>query len=203
MHNTQTSADVDAEAVAEWTSRVSRAVDLEGIANDGLGYTVTITGPLKQKKPGIRKRSMARMASLPQRKPSVPTIPEDTKMGLEIPVQREVAVRESWHSLKALEHGARWASYSSDDNIRFEKYETENPDLEYLGDQTVLSPIETTPIPPPQADIENRERGDSIDGFMALPAMPWRTNSPPPDHVINEVSARMDLLFPNNQRHEK
>jgi hypothetical protein len=202
MQNTLTSNEIDAEAVAEWTSRVSRAVDLEGIANDGLGYTVTITGPMKQKRVGIRKRSLAAIASIPQRKGSAPKDPQEIKTGLEIPVHREVAVRESWHSLKALEHGARWASYSSDDNIRFETYEAENRDLEYLGDQSMLGPTDL-PVPPPQAEVANQERGDSIDGFMALPAMPWRTNSPPPDHVLHEVSARMDLLFPNNQRHEK
>ena len=30
---------------AEWTTLVGKAIDLEGISNDGLGYTVTISGP--------------------------------------------------------------------------------------------------------------------------------------------------------------
>jgi hypothetical protein len=39
----------DHEAISEWTTAMARAIDLEGIATDGFGYTVTISGPLLPK----------------------------------------------------------------------------------------------------------------------------------------------------------
>jgi hypothetical protein len=47
----------DYKAVAEWAAIMSRTIDIEGIANDGFGYSVTITGPISA-------------SAVPQRRPS-------------------------------------------------------------------------------------------------------------------------------------
>ncbi|KAE9983789.1 hypothetical protein BLS_003705 [Venturia inaequalis] len=47
---TQGSLDFDHEAVASWQQHHSRTIDLEGIGDDGFGYSVVISGPTKRKR---------------------------------------------------------------------------------------------------------------------------------------------------------
>jgi hypothetical protein len=67
---TQNSTELDYEGVAGWQVFHSRTIDLEGIGEDGFGYTVTITGPTKRRKklvksnPNVRK-NMEEGSSLP------------------------------------------------------------------------------------------------------------------------------------------
>jgi hypothetical protein len=49
-------ASLDCEDYAAWSSLMYRPVDLEGIGEDGLGYTVNISGPPKPSKRGRRLR---------------------------------------------------------------------------------------------------------------------------------------------------
>jgi hypothetical protein len=54
----------DYEAVAEWAAIMSRTIDIEGIANDGFGYSVTITGPISASaKPRRRPSKLRKSAS--------------------------------------------------------------------------------------------------------------------------------------------
>lgn len=53
----------DYEAVAEWAAIMSRTIDIEGIANDGFGYSVTITGPIAASAPRRRPSKLRKSAS--------------------------------------------------------------------------------------------------------------------------------------------
>jgi hypothetical protein len=53
----------DYEAIAEWTAIMSRTIDIEGIANDGFGYSVTITGPISASAPRRRLSKLQKSTS--------------------------------------------------------------------------------------------------------------------------------------------
>lgn len=60
---TQSSTALDHEGVTNWQIQHSRTIDLEGIREDGFGYTVTITGPPRRRNkllkshPSLRKNA--------------------------------------------------------------------------------------------------------------------------------------------------
>jgi hypothetical protein len=54
---------VSHEDYAAWVGRTYRAVDLEGLELDGLGYSVTITGPPKKRHKLSKKAMDLRKAS--------------------------------------------------------------------------------------------------------------------------------------------
>lgn len=67
---TQSSMDFDHEAVANWQQQHSRTIDLEGIGEDGFGYSVVISGPTKRKrltKPNPNTRKGADISLQPGR----------------------------------------------------------------------------------------------------------------------------------------
>ncbi|QDS71975.1 hypothetical protein FKW77_001358 [Venturia effusa] len=53
---TQSSLEFDHEAVTSWQQQHARTIDLEGIKEDGLGYSVVISGPTKRKR--LRKPNL-------------------------------------------------------------------------------------------------------------------------------------------------
>jgi hypothetical protein len=131
----------DLEDAKEWSTIVSRAIDLDGIANDGLGYTVTISGPPRQrrklqKKPGASMRAMTPQ----QRKQSVQSMSEDGKPAFEIPVQTELSIQETYHTGPVGKRATFWDSRVSSENGTAMELEScgEQPDLEFLGNPDML-----------------------------------------------------------------
>jgi hypothetical protein len=74
-------------------SRVSRPIDLEGIADDGFGYTVKISAPGHLQQKASRHMWHIPKFDLGRRRKSLPEMSE-IKDGLNIPMTREVDVRE-------------------------------------------------------------------------------------------------------------
>jgi hypothetical protein len=159
------------DASAEWMAEMSRAIDLDGIANDGMGYTVTITGPAR-KRSKLKKWSQPGVSSVQQRKASVSKCANNGKTGLEIPMETEVMVRESY--LEAQQKRSRWGSLVSDaENMKFENVEFGKGEdgMGYLGDSSFLkSASEEREV----TGMKNWDGFDrlSIDSVEALPAMP-------------------------------
>jgi hypothetical protein len=56
----------DHEGQTNWTTLMSRTIDLEGIGEDGFGYTVTITGPPRPRKRHARWKRATKSSVQPQ-----------------------------------------------------------------------------------------------------------------------------------------
>jgi hypothetical protein len=79
----------------DWTPGVSRSVDLEGIANDGFGYTVNVTGAGQAQQ--APSNGMWRVPSfhLRGKRKNVPEV-AGIKDALAIPITTELDVSETW-----------------------------------------------------------------------------------------------------------
>jgi hypothetical protein len=154
-------------------AELSRAIDLDGIANDGMGYTVTITGPAR-KRSKLRKWSKNGVPPVQQRKMSASKFANETMTGLEIPMETEVMVKESY--VEAGQKRSRWGSLAGNsDNMTFENVEFGEGEkgLGYLGDTSFLrSASEEREV----TGMKNWDGFDrlSIESVEALPAMPWK-----------------------------
>jgi hypothetical protein len=90
---TQNSTELDYEGVASWQTFHSRTIDLEGIGEDGFGYTVTITGPSKRRKKLVKshpnlRRSMEEGLSSPHSFQQIkPPHSKEWKTSKSIPLQ--------------------------------------------------------------------------------------------------------------------
>jgi hypothetical protein len=133
---------IELEDAKEWETIVSRTLDLDGIANDGLGYTVTISGPPRQrrklqKKPGA---SSVRAMTPQQRKYSVQSMSEHEKPAFEIPVQTELSIQETYHSGPVGRRATFWDPRTPSENGTAVDFETGSgqPDLEFLGNPNML-----------------------------------------------------------------
>jgi hypothetical protein len=150
---------------------ISRTIDLDGIANDGLGYTVTITGP-PRKRSKLNKWSRTEIPIMLQRKASMSKSAHDGATGLEIPMQTEVMVHESYHAIG--EKRSHWGSLAgTSENMTFENVEFGDGEggLEYLGDESFLKPASEAPVVAGTKDGNGADESGS-DNVEALPAMP-------------------------------
>ena len=93
-----------ATEVAEWTTAIQNIIDLEGIANDGLGYTVTITGP-DNPRPKARKWFKVASTNLLRPRESSRIAQLETTQTLAIPLKTEIVVSESMCSFSGTERG--------------------------------------------------------------------------------------------------
>jgi hypothetical protein len=128
----------DCEAIAEWAAIMSRTIDIEGIANDGFGYSVTITGPVspsaepRRRMSRLRKSSSARFQQTQEKKSN-----RRKSFGWQLP--REILEPSSWGStvFKKTDSGDRAASPSTMtvDNIEIA--------LDSFSDPTVINPTPT------------------------------------------------------------
>ncbi|KAF2668637.1 hypothetical protein BT63DRAFT_456279 [Microthyrium microscopicum] len=108
-----TNHKADAREILDWEASM-RIVDLEGIADDGLGYTVTITGPLTPR-PGEKplswfQRSLLSKAFSRRESTQSATSSEPTPV-ISIPQKTELAIRESWRG--SHDRTDRWGSITS------------------------------------------------------------------------------------------
>jgi hypothetical protein len=119
-------------------------VDLEGIANDGLGYTVTISGP---DRPSLKRRKWLKAPTMnllfPRERSQRPS--PITTRGLAIPLKTEVVIDESWRSPHGSHSGSRHDIEASDMTI---DAAISHMTPKYLGDQSLMTP-EPTKSPRP------------------------------------------------------
>jgi hypothetical protein len=131
----------DVEEVEEWTNIVRNVVDLEGIANDGLGYTVTITGPNQPRR--AKRWFNAATTNLLDPRRRINRAPPNTILNLEIPLKTEVQIEESYRSKSFAESSSRNPRSqrpSYDEKAMEEMY----PDL--------FGQVELTTVPPFSVD---------------------------------------------------
>ncbi len=133
----------DYEAVAEWTAIMSRTIDIEGIANDGFGYSVTITGPISATaKPRRRPSKLRKSTSAQFQHAQAMKNRERKSSGWQIPT--DVLEPGSWGStvFKKMDSGDRAISPSTmtADNIEIA--------LDSISDPTVLNPTPRVPPDP-------------------------------------------------------
>jgi hypothetical protein len=162
----------------EWTSIVENLVDLEGIANDGLGYTVSITGPDRPSPKGRKWLRVPRMNLLHPRESSRRAPPVTTR-GLAIPLKTEVVINESWRSTTTAGRGSRHGS-ANDIPATDMTIDAAIGHIfpEYLGDSSMLTP-EPAEDPTPQkvADSSGRGSNGSISMSPAKPGSGNRVNN--------------------------
>jgi len=131
------------EDAKEWSAIVSRAIDLDGIADDGLGYTVTISGPPRERRKLKKKNRESSVVLTPQqRKQSVQSMSEDGKPAFEIPVQTEVSIQETYHTGPVGRRATFWDPRLSSENGTADLESGSGPDLEFLGNSQMLNYID-------------------------------------------------------------
>jgi hypothetical protein len=138
----------DYEAVAEWAAIMSRTIDIEGIANDGFGYSVTITGPISASAKPRRRSSKLRKTASQQFQHSQAMRSRERK-GSRWHMPSDALEPSSWGStvFKKMDSGDRAISPSTTmtaDNIEIA--------LDAFSNPTVLNP--TPHVPRDDADPE-------------------------------------------------
>jgi hypothetical protein len=73
-----------------------RAIDLEGIADDGFGYTVKVTAPGQTLQAPSNRMWRVPKFNLGRKKKEVSSEDMAAKYGLSIPIVTELNVAESW-----------------------------------------------------------------------------------------------------------
>lgn len=190
--------------VSEWRAAMSRTIDLEGIATDGMGYTIRIAGPTKREQAELRvKQNMAKAGLITlgesSKKPHhdiEKQIPQkgNNKYALrEIEAKTEVDVRESFHSSS---YGARAWGFTPAERQQHEglsPFHADDLDFE----TSALTPTDADEGPwtesPTSATFSNRQRDlsknptffESVESLEALPTMPS-----PPEYSYNAGSSR-------------
>jgi hypothetical protein len=136
----------DYEAVAEWTAIMSRTIDIEGIANDGMGYSVTITGPISATANPRRRPSKLRKSASAQFQHSQAMKSRERK-GSRWQIPSDVLEPGSWGStVFKKDSGDRAVSPSTltADNIEIA--------LDSFSDPTVINPTPRVPQDPEMLD---------------------------------------------------
>jgi len=138
----------DYEAVAEWAAIMSRTIDIEGIANDGFGYSVTITGPISASANPRRRPSKLRKSASAQFQHSQAMKSRERK-GSRWQIPSDVLEPGSWGStvFKKMDSADRAISPSTmtADNIEIA--------LDAFSEPTVLNPTPHVP----RDDTETRD----------------------------------------------
>lgn len=121
-------AEIDYDFQPGWVAPQPKYFDLEGLACDGYGYTVVISGPAKSRRNPFRRRSRGlreSQASEPALQKPKPVFEEREKSAsLDIATVKEVEVRESWH----------WSRASSPDKfVMFDNRSASSADVELGG----------------------------------------------------------------------
>jgi hypothetical protein len=130
----ETKGSQDLEAVREWREMMSRTIDLEGIANDGFGYTVTISGPIGGPKTNGMRLPWGRRSSPAETDPRTSTMMKRT----------EVTVEKSWPSDRRAQNQPEHNRVSPEslDEMTFESMGLQMNGL--LDDRPSQSPMNTT-----------------------------------------------------------
>lgn len=183
---------------------MSRTIDLEGIATDGMGYTIRIAGPTKREQAELRvKQNMAKAGLITMGDSRKKThdlekqVPQKNNNNFalrEIEAKTEVDVRESFHSSS---YGARAWGFTPAERQQHEglsPFHADDLDFE----TSALTPTEGTERPwsyesPTSATFSNRQRDlsknptffESIESLEALPTMPS-----PPEYSHGAGSSR-------------
>lgn len=193
---------------------ITRTVDLEGIATDGYGYSVTITAPggRRQPKPKYMWRVPKFTLGRINQEPDPPTDPSD---GLAIPMTREVNVRESWKAPPEKDVNLTSASGHSSDL----ENAIDHMDLEYLGESASpprssvdrKSPVAERAVPQPSRShgitsvdddevnytrysVETVETDRTRSFIGTLPPVNQRPSTSPSDRPLREADSQMNLL---------
>jgi hypothetical protein len=178
----------DAEEANGWESIVNNVVDLEGIANDGLGYTVNICGPAKQRRQWKSASNWFCGAKPFLRHPKVnfDKNQNSTANTLEIPCSTEFeVVGESWRATRvskqfAAAHGSRTVSSADIDAEIGQMFP------EYLGDESMLA-VDSEKAPPP---LQTTVSTTSIDTTVSPTYSPCvsKPGRPPENEAISNLN---------------
>jgi hypothetical protein len=168
-------AEGDPEAISEWMDIMARTVDLDGIADDGVGYNVTISGPTRTRS-RLRRKTRSKTASISQRKGNMRDASDDAPIGLEIPMETEVTVCESKRAVPFMERYSNWSSVTGgSENMTFENVEFGHGQegLQYLGDASFLNPTLEEPTVV-QTEESNVKDGNSVKSLEVVPIVPTK-----------------------------
>jgi hypothetical protein len=200
---TKMSISQDPDGINEWTQTMSRTIDLEGIAPDGFGYTVTISGPSGPVQTNPSNRAIG-LFQLPWRRSSVAPQDEPMDEALTMRKQTEVSVQQTWQSTSfdtsysSRRYRSRLNSLSpaSLDDMTFESMglrmngllDDDVPEVRRPASSSMVHPLGGHPVgdytprvsahPPPHLQ---RHRSLSLEDDEDLPARPqlatiWRNS---------------------------
>ncbi|KAF2402985.1 hypothetical protein EJ06DRAFT_316167 [Trichodelitschia bisporula] len=162
--DTKLTSAKDPEDMPTWGTTVFRTIDLEGIAIDGLGYTVRISGPFcKKKKKSARKEEW--MASMTRKGSSAENLgissQASQKQPVEIVTEKSFEVRESFHENILDENSWRfWAMSQQRSNEEDMDIEIERAGAG-LNDWSLLDNL---PTPQSPASPPDERRDGSLEG---------------------------------------
>jgi hypothetical protein len=111
---TQSSAELNHEGVTSWQIFHSRTIDLEGIGEDGFGYTVTITGPPKRRNKLVKSNpNLRKSMEEGLRSPHSMERKNSKSIPLEVTTEKTFQVTETFQDQRGLsEKSSRWGSIS-------------------------------------------------------------------------------------------
>ena len=134
-------------------------IDLESLTNDEHAYTVTITGPLKQKHKTSRWLRVAAMNFM-NLKGTIYSFTRNETEKWKIPIETQITVRQTCAPVP--EKDSSWVSmnYENSDGMHVE---TDIMPMEYLGDPSMLAPVQEIAMTPPDS-ITISERRDGLNG---------------------------------------